>query len=136
MIDSKIASCMTVLEYLNRYTYRRPPKTATGFLENVHASPLEASTSYMWWMHSVHGLDVASVWNKSMGIKEFDVTFLPIYQFFCVHNIQKFYFFKTSTCLLLYTTEFLMILYFFSKLNFFFNGISSVNLITMVGQKT
>ena len=61
MIDSKIAHCMTVLEYLNRYTYRRPPKTATGFLENVHARPLEASTSYIWWMHGVHGLNVESV---------------------------------------------------------------------------
>ena len=59
MIDSKIARCMTVLEYLNRYSYRRPPKTATGFLENVHARPVAAST--FWWMHSVHGLNVASV---------------------------------------------------------------------------
>ena len=61
MIDSKIARCMTVLEYLNRYSYRRPPKTATGFVENVQDRPLEALTSYIWWMHSVHGLNVASV---------------------------------------------------------------------------
>ena len=77
------------------------------------ARPIEALTLYIWWMHSVHSLNVASIWNELMGIKVFDVTFLPIYQFFCVHNIQKNYFLKTSTCLLLYTTEFQMILYFF-----------------------